>query len=519
MRTRPLELDYAQILETNGILQKWGEEAYWFLVMRTVQESKLFPVPPYILLSYANAFYRWPALLRKIEQRLSAEELGDRVRNMGGKPRGPALWALPAFYLLGREWFINMGFLRPQDAIEDLAYVVDFWKRFQLSFRRNQRVMMPLEAGRRAPVLPEHKTQVFHADLYECREGDELYEAAQSFMASMSQYAVLAGCESRPNLDNHGPYLLDGDRELFVREYMDLGENAFPWQDGIASEMPYNNLTLTQLLKGVHVSLVDEIGNFETRPDLQPRHTAGVGLYTSDMLSEGHVPVGMGSRGELIDALRDLAEKANRATTALWRRIASWSRDQLMDAGALFYFAIIKDFAHMAGCYDPDDWMVIDERADRFRPLLNDEYSRDVLGGLCVFTLPSHRVSSYRTMQHSELSHQPFTPIPLTVLRDRDYLATNPSDFAPGITHLDPKNDRYRTTRGVLSLGDYNRLTSGFTPAQCGEDYRYLCETWIRYNADGELANGLYRMEQSTSRNLRDRGAGLRREDVEALRK
>ena len=42
-------------------------------------------------------------------------------------------WALPGFYLLGREWLINLGLIRPQDAVEDLIYVMDFWKRFQLS--------------------------------------------------------------------------------------------------------------------------------------------------------------------------------------------------------------------------------------------------------------------------------------------------------------------------------------------------------------------------------------------------
>ena len=48
-----------------------------------MQESKLFPVNPYIALSYLNAFYRWPELLRKIDAAMPAEEIGDRARQVG----------------------------------------------------------------------------------------------------------------------------------------------------------------------------------------------------------------------------------------------------------------------------------------------------------------------------------------------------------------------------------------------------------------------------------------------------
>jgi len=111
-------VSYAQILETNNLMQNCSDETYWLCVTRTVQESKLFPVPAYMMLSYLMAFYRYPSLLRKIETRLLAEEIGDRARNMGMKIQNPSMgWALPGFYLLGREWLINMGLLKPTDAI------------------------------------------------------------------------------------------------------------------------------------------------------------------------------------------------------------------------------------------------------------------------------------------------------------------------------------------------------------------------------------------------------------------
>ena len=146
-------LSYAQLLETNNLLQTFTDETYWLCVTRTVQESKLFPVPPYMLLSYLNAFYRYPSLLRKVESVMSAEEIGDRARE--GRPPGKSAmgWGMPGFYLLGREWLINMGLLRPQDAAEDVVYLMDFWKRLQLSWHRNDGHITNKEFGHRCQIL------------------------------------------------------------------------------------------------------------------------------------------------------------------------------------------------------------------------------------------------------------------------------------------------------------------------------------------------------------------------------
>ena len=112
------------------------------------------------------AFYRWPALLRKIETRLAAEDIGDRCRSAATKVQNPSIGAaLANLYLLGREWLINMGLLRPQDAAEDIIYLLDFRKRFQLSFHRNDGHISNKEFGHRAQILPERQLQVFHADM------------------------------------------------------------------------------------------------------------------------------------------------------------------------------------------------------------------------------------------------------------------------------------------------------------------------------------------------------------------
>lgn len=518
MAKKKQALSYAQLLEANNLLQINGDETYWLCVTRTVQESKLFPVPAYMLLSYVNAFYPYPVLLRKIEKHMSAEALGDRARDLGIKCRSPAMWGLPCFYLLGREWLISLGLIRPQDAAEDVAYILDFWKRFELSWRRNHGHLTAEQAGHRSQVFPERQLQVFHADLFDCAEGDALHEAAHAFMASAQQYAFLIACESRISLHNSGPYKLGDNEELLVRDFMDLAEGDLPWLDGVGSDMPYNNLTVTMAVRDCHFNILDDWGSFESEPELQAHHLCGVGLYTSDVLSDGFEPVGMGSAEELTQTFRDLNDKVKDATTGLWKRIAGFSRDQMLDAGALMYYSIIKDLAHIAGCYDPDDWMKIDPRADRLRPLLNDEYSRDILGELCVGLGANHQENEYLMMRHSNLPQRIYSPIPYHILDDGDY-APGVGPLQAGITYLDDKVDRYRTTRGVIGIEEYNRRAREDLPATADPKFRFLCERWVKHHHDTPLADELYKLHQASSRTLQGRGAGLRRADVVAARK
>ena len=508
-------LTYAQLLETNNFIQQNADETYWLCATRTVQESKIFPVSAYILFSYLNCWYRYPDLLRKIEQHMRAEEIGDRARNHGVKI---VAWTLPCFYLLGREMLINWGVITPKDGALDVIYVLDFWKRFQLSWHRNNGNLINRQAGHRAQVLPEQRLQVFHADAFECRDGDPLHKAAQAFLAAVAQYGFLVSCESRLTLHNHGPYRLSDKREMLVRDFLELSESTVPWLDGVGADIPYNNLTVTMILEGCHINLLDDWGSFESVPEMRAEHMVGVGLYTADPLSDGPVPVGMGSAAELTAAFDDLTARIKDATARLWREMAGWTRDQQLDAGALTYFAVIREFALIAGCYEVDDWMMIDERADRFRPLLNDEYGNLFLGELVGYiSCPSQRMNDYTMMQHTDAPTRALSYIPYSILEDDDY-APHVGPMQPGLSYLPRKNDRYHTSQGVLTLEQYMARMRAFVPTVCQPALRLLCADTVKYAPDSAQVDALFKHEQRNSRLLKNAGAGLRSEDIEALR-
>lgn len=508
-----IPLPYTHILEANNAIQTIGDDTYWLCVTRTVQESKLFPVPAYMLLSYLMCFYRYPALLRKIEAKMSAEELGDRTRLMGGKLGSVMGWALPTFFLLGREILLNFGLLRPDDHAGDIAYVMDFWRRYKLAQQREDGHLNAREFGQRVQSLPERRLQVFHADLHRCENGDRLHKAAHAFLAAISQYGFLVSCESRVTLNNSGPYRLSDDRELIVREFADLAEGDFPWLDGVAHEIPYNNLTVTMEVRDCHFYLVDDWGSFESRPEFTADKLVGIGLYTSDALSDGFLPVGMGSAGELAETFEALTAKLKRATVELWKRMSGWSRDQMMDAGAIVYFSIIKDLAHLAGVYEFDDWMTVDVRADRFRSLFNDEFGRDFLGELVgLVDLPSQLLSSYNMMQHNNRPARYLSHLPT------DAVCGAPISMEAGVTQHRAKQNRYTTTGGPLSLSEYNQRAGNFRPAAMAPELRNLSDSWIRWHPDDWRVRELYLLEQRASRRLAGLGAGLTADEIESLR-
>ena len=510
-------IDYVRVLEANNAIQSIGDDTYWLCVTRTVQESKLFPVPSYMLLSYLACFYRYPELLRKVEARMPAEEIGDRSRAMGGKLGNLSGWSLPTFYLLGREMLINFGLLAPDDAAEDVAYVMDFWRRFKLAQQREDGHLNAREFGQRVQLLPERRIQRFHAELQSCQPGDRLNTAAQTFLATVSQYGFLVSCESRCAQNNSGPYKLGDDRELIVRDFSDLAEGDYPWLDGVAGDIPFSNLTVTMEATGCHFYLMDDWGSFESRPEFTSDKLTGVGLYTSDALSEGHVPVGMGSAEELAETFEDLTEKIRAATVALWKRMAGWSRDEMMDAGALVYFSLCKDIAHVAGVYDVNDWMTIDPRADRFRGLLNDEFGRDFLGEMVgLVSLPSQQLSAYTMMQHNNSPVRYLSHIPHSVVT-RQGEVPKLAAIGVGMSHLPAKQDVYTTSAGRMTLAEYNTRAAAFRPAQLADEYRFLCDTTVKYAAHDPHVQAVYRLEQEGSP-LAGKGAGLSRSNVEALR-
>ena len=120
-------------------------------------------------------------------------------------------------------------------------------------------------------------------------------------------------------------------------------------------------------------------------------------------------------------------------------------------------------------------------------------------------------------MQHSNGPQRLYSLIPYSILQGEDYTASS-GPIYPGATNLPAKVDRYNTTRGVMGLAEYNRLSREIRPPALDSKYRHLCETWLKYHYGTPLADELYQIDQRHSRLLKGKGSGLKRADVEKIR-
>jgi hypothetical protein len=201
----------------------------------------------------------------------------------------------------------------------------------------------------------------------------------------------------------------------------------------------------------------------------------------------------------------------------MWTMMAGWTREQMIDAGLLVYYAVLKDLAHYAGVYEQDDWFTIDERAQRFKPLFNDEYGNSLIAEIVgLVSMSSQNWSEHHMAKFSDARGEMWTPLPYSVLSDDEWTSTV-GPLGPSSTSLPAKTARYTTTRGKLDQDECNRLAREFRPGGW-ERRHYDDDTWIKNHADDPKADELYRAAQRSSSVLRDRGAAISEEQVVELR-
>lgn len=491
----PSKHSHAEILRANHYLQKAADSFFFQCTTRTVQESKLFPVNPYISLSYLQAWYRWPELLRKIDAAMPAEEIGDRARQVGSYVNTITMGLIPQFYSGGRQILMDMGMIKPTDAIDDVLFVLDFGERINMSLHRNSAHVIPSDGGYKNQVHSARQTKAFEDAALGVTPGDELHSAFNRFMASLSAYGFLSHCECRLSFNNHGPYKLANGNEMLVRDALDLAECDYPWMDGVAAGIGVNNITATVIMKDTHFNMVDDWASFEATPSYDADNIVAVGLYTSDHLSEGYIPLHMDDASTLAEFLTTLTDELEDATAKMWKFMAGWTREQMIEAGLLVYADVIKDLAHFAGVYEQDDWFKVEDRVRRFYPLMNDEYGGALIAEIVgLVSLTTQNRSEYHMARYSGERGDMWTPIPYSILADEEWTSTV-GPIRGGGTSLPEKTGKWTTTRGKLTLEENNRLAKEF--ASRAHDLRhYDDDTFEKFHPDdpkvAELADAAH---------------------------
>ena len=521
-----------QLLDLNSFLQRSDDVLVHNCLTRTAQESKLFPVLPYLMMSMIEAYWRYPDQLRRSMEVISPEDVGHRARNSGAIFNRMTSWAVPNYYLNGRSNLIRLGLISPTDNLEDLWLVCDWYRRFARAFNRTNGHVSALDAGDISPIHEERVLQVFEADAYAC--DSELSAAAARFNAIATQYNFLIHCESRSGLHSAGPYRLDDHRLMHLRDFLNISDSTLPWMDGISDGIPFNNLSLVEITDGVSIEVTDWATAY-TQPEAHQDRVIGVGLYTSDFLTDRYRPVGMGSRKELTDTLNELTEQMTEATRRLYRRFSGFSMDQMTEAGIITYYQAPIDVMRMAGIFEQSEWDTIEDRTRRLWTLNNEEYSLDSyidhfnmmvgkLGSQSEYYLHPIAYGVWRRGGGTDPLPQSGRTrefVPASVLTDHDYsLRVNPDGTTSikGERKLPEKTGKYVTSQGSLTQDEMNQTARDYSSPLLDQPWRNLDDAAVKWSWDQPETGDLYRYVQEGSRLLEGRGAGLLRSDIDAIR-
>ena len=312
---------------------------------RTSYSSQLIPVTPYVTVSCIEAFLRYPEAVARIAAAMSPEEIGAAARRPGCQADSVFLWGIANFFLIGRN---VMAMVDPTlDSVERTRTVLDFWARASHAYRGGPH-LHAAEVGNRVDVLsPE---MVAHLAAGATRVDDERRDRIRRANATIINHLFLLYFDTRVGHADTGPYRLEDGRTMIVRDFYRLGESDFSWS-GVAAGVPFRNLTAALILDPeVEVSITD-YGTTISSPEDYLEHLSGFGLYTTDGVAPGGLPVPLSDQD-----LEATAAAAKVAQRQHYRDIVAMDRDERIACGAYVYFTFLRPFAEIAGVADEIDW-------------------------------------------------------------------------------------------------------------------------------------------------------------------
>ena len=314
---------------------------------RTSLESALIPVTAYIVVACAEAFLRYPGMMRTIDAAMPAEEIGRRARRPGCQVDPCYLWSIANFFLLGRK---ILAMIDPAaDRPEDTAYVLDFWERAALAYRGDG-TYQAWDTG--TSLIYDDATVEALLEGAIAIADDDHRAQVKRFNATLVNHLFLMYFDTRAGYGDTGPYVVPGEagRTLLVRDFYRLGHGDFPWSS-VAKDLPYHHLTAALVLDDVQSTFTDFGTSNHTPEDYLDRLVA-FGLYTTDGQPPGEL------RAVLADEHDAIVAAVRRAQSQHYRNIAAMTRDEKIRAGAYVYFTFLRPFAEEAGVADQLDWSV-----------------------------------------------------------------------------------------------------------------------------------------------------------------
>jgi phosphohistidine swiveling domain-containing protein len=338
--------------------------------------SEIFPMLPYMSLSVIDDFNTYAERVKVIDAAMPAEEIGRRLKDAPSQVSPLWIWMVGYHYLCGRECLIQMGKLRPDERLDEVRTVVDFWRRLTLA-HRGDGTLDYKDAGFTNRYLPQEQVDALTG------QGQVLDPAASKALkrlnATVSGYSFLYFCDSRVGICDSGPYPRSDGRRTIVRDYLSLGPSAFdyPWADGLEPPFSALSMALTYAPAAFSYFEINDWGTTFTEPDQ-------LFAAVTEAAVVGHRPDGT---TEVLgpDEWVTLTTDLSRTHMQLYQRFAAMDRDQRIWAATRMYTSGLRPFAELAGVLDEVDWAPSpDTQALYPEPLGDDTKAATIFGTALV---------------------------------------------------------------------------------------------------------------------------------------
>lgn len=340
--------------ELNLLLDAWDRLVFQTSRKRTALTSGLIPVREYVAASAIEAWRRWPDIFEKLDADFGAAELGAAMRGPGTQTSNAHPFALVTIPLSG--WRLNSalaehGIVNEIDDVEDrLRSVFDFWSRFVEPWRADGfRTCWDAADSLRSCDPAVIRELADHAQPV-VTEAENT--ATRRFVAGIQQYLFLLYLDTRLGTGDSGPYPLPGGRHMIVREFSNIGPSWIPWSDPTEAptgDIAFNNIVVGLIFQpGVHNRVNDLASTFSIPAD-NLAHLEAVSVCGVER-GGPLVPLDADQQAELSAAIKT-------AQTALYRKVAGWTTEEKVKAGAHVYFrGLLWPFTECAGIDGDIDW-------------------------------------------------------------------------------------------------------------------------------------------------------------------
>lgn len=357
LATDVLNLDNASfdreltIEETNDILHYLAWNEWDALAARATEgESGLIPRQEYEAVGIMDCWFNHPRWLKAIADRIGADgvaEIGARAKTeIGTKINLLHIWACASAPSFGRGIALELGLHDPEYRSDTIVEAMSSVRRLYKGLWGSGPMFTSMREFT-APVLDRSWIDRFVADRISISAAEDR-SVFQRFNGALELLGFLLHFDNRLGLGDSGPYPTPDGGFVIVRDLF-INEPVYEWSSKTAG-LPYAVTIAMFFEKGAELNTkMLDLSTMFTEPANYLPFVSGVAVYAREKFD---TPMDQ-LRTLTLDDMASLRTEAESKSEALYRHIASMSKEEKVMAGAVVYSSgFVLPLARAAGMFD-----------------------------------------------------------------------------------------------------------------------------------------------------------------------